>query len=42
MGYNNTYKALRVAGEDYNFYYSVWCNNERELYEMNVSEPESS
>ncbi|CAH0047784.1 unnamed protein product [Clonostachys solani] len=33
--YNNTYKALRVIGEDYNLYYSVWCTNEHELYEMN-------
>jgi len=33
---NNTYKALRVIGEDYNFYYSVWCNNEHELYDLKV------
>ena len=31
---NTTYKAVRVMGEDYNFYYSVWCNNEHELYDM--------
>ena len=29
---DNTYKALRVLGPDYNFYYSVWCSNEHELY----------
>lgn len=28
----NTYKALRVYSDDYNLYYSVWCNNEHELY----------
>ncbi|KAH7123255.1 alkaline-phosphatase-like protein [Dactylonectria estremocensis] len=32
--FNNTYKGLRVVGDDYNLYYSVWCSNERELYEM--------
>ncbi|KAK7224561.1 hypothetical protein V2G26_012564 [Clonostachys chloroleuca] len=31
---NNTYKALRVVGEGYNLYYSVWCTNEHELYDM--------
>lgn len=34
--YNNTYKALRIVGESYNFYYSVWCNNEHELYDLNT------
>ncbi|KAF2143973.1 uncharacterized protein K452DRAFT_306619 [Aplosporella prunicola CBS 121167] len=32
---NNTYKALRIVGKDYNLYYSVWCNNEHELYDLN-------
>ncbi|GKZ31401.1 hypothetical protein AbraIFM66950_011977 [Aspergillus brasiliensis] len=32
--YNNTYKALRIKGRGYNLYYSVWCNNEHELYDM--------
>ncbi|RDW80161.1 arylsulfatase-2 [Coleophoma cylindrospora] len=32
--FNNTYKALRVIGPGYNLYYSVWCNNEHELYDM--------
>ncbi|KAM0460694.1 hypothetical protein ACHAO4_001484 [Trichoderma viride] len=31
---NNTYKGLRVEAEDYGFYYSVWCSNEKELYDM--------
>ena len=35
--WNNTYKALRVIGKDYNFYYSVWCSGEHELYDLNVS-----
>ena len=33
---NNTYKALRVIGEDYNLYYSVWCTNEHQLYDLSV------
>ncbi|KAI1092286.1 Arylsulphatase [Rostrohypoxylon terebratum] len=33
---NNTYKALRISGPGYNLYYSVWCNNEHELYDMEV------
>lgn len=35
---NNTYKALRIVGKTYNFYYSVWCTNEHELYDLNVSD----
>ena len=31
-GKNNTYKSMRVLGSGYNLYYSVWCNNEHELY----------
>lgn len=34
---NNTYKALRLIGDGYNFYYSVWCNGEHELYDLVVS-----
>lgn len=34
---NNTYKGLRIEAEEYGFYYSVWCNNARELYDMKVS-----
>lgn len=35
---NNTYKAVRLIGEGYNLYYSVWCTNEREYYDLTVSE----
>lgn len=35
---NNTYKAIRVVSDSYNLYYAVWCNNEHELYDINVSE----
>ncbi|KAM3084215.1 hypothetical protein ACMFMG_001680 [Clarireedia jacksonii] len=35
-GANNTYKALRLISEKYNLYYSVWCTNEHELYDVNV------
>jgi hypothetical protein len=35
-GANNTYKALRVIGNNYNLYYSVWCTNEHELYDLTV------
>ncbi|GFP54831.1 arylsulfatase [Trichoderma asperellum] len=31
---NNTFKGLRIEAEDYGFYYSVWCSNEKELYDM--------
>lgn len=34
--YNNTYKGLRIEAEKYGFYYSVWCTNEKELYDMRV------
>jgi hypothetical protein len=34
---NNTYKSLRLLGEGYNLYYSVWCSNEHELYDLSVS-----
>ncbi|KAK3716550.1 hypothetical protein LTR37_006446 [Vermiconidia calcicola] len=32
--YNNTYKALRFWAGDYSFFYSVWCDNTREFYDM--------
>ncbi|ORY11737.1 arylsulfatase-like protein [Clohesyomyces aquaticus] len=32
--FNNTYKALRIIGKGYNYFYSVWCNNEHELYDL--------
>ncbi|PBP23005.1 arylsulfatase [Diplocarpon rosae] len=31
---NNTYKAIRILGPGYNLYYSIWCTNEHELYNM--------
>jgi N-acetylglucosamine-6-sulfatase len=34
---NHTYKALRLAGEDYSFLYTVWCSGEHELYDLMVS-----
>lgn len=37
MYWNNTYKALRLIGGDYNLYYSVWCSGEHQLYDLNVS-----
>ncbi|KAI1339645.1 arylsulfatase precursor [Xylariaceae sp. FL0016] len=33
-GSNNTYKSLRVIGEDYDIAYTVWCSNDHELYDM--------
>lgn len=33
---NNTYKAIRVIGPDYNLYYAVWCTNETEFYDLTV------
>lgn len=29
---NNTYKSARVIGDDYSLFYTVWCDNEHELY----------
>jgi hypothetical protein len=34
---NNTYKAIRIIGETYNLYYSVWCTGEKEFYDLKVS-----
>ncbi|KAH7242018.1 alkaline-phosphatase-like protein [Fusarium tricinctum] len=31
---NNTYKGVRIVHEDYDLYYSAWCNNEHELYNI--------
>ncbi|EIN14555.1 Arylsulphatase [Punctularia strigosozonata HHB-11173 SS5] len=33
---NNTYKALRLVGRSFNLYYSVWCNNKKELYDLST------
>lgn len=30
----NTYKSIRILDEGYNLYYSVWCSNEHELYDL--------
>lgn len=38
-GAHNTYKSVRLIGQDYSLYYSVWCTNEHELYDMSVSRP---
>ena len=35
---NHAYKAVRVLGAEHNVYYSVWCTNEHEFYDMNVRE----
>ncbi|XEV01814.1 hypothetical protein FSHL1_007101 [Fusarium sambucinum] len=32
--HNNTYKGVRIVHEDYDLYYSAWCNNEHELYDV--------
>jgi hypothetical protein len=34
LHYNNTYKGLRLIGKDYDLYYSVWCNDEHQLYDL--------
>jgi arylsulfatase A-like enzyme len=34
---NNTYKGVRIVGEEYGWYYSVWCTGSHELYDMTVS-----
>ncbi|KAI1861883.1 hypothetical protein JX265_009386 [Neoarthrinium moseri] len=31
---NNTYKGLRLTGQGYSLYYSVWCTNEVEYYDI--------
>lgn len=36
--HNNTYKALRIVANNYSIYYSVWCTNEHELYDMLADE----
>jgi len=35
---NNTYKGLRLIGEDYSLYYSVWCTGDKQYYDLKVSE----
>jgi N-acetylglucosamine-6-sulfatase len=36
-GTRNTYKTLRVIGEDYGYLYSHWCTNETDFYDTVVS-----
>ncbi|KAI1260432.1 alkaline-phosphatase-like protein [Xylariaceae sp. FL1019] len=31
---NHTYKALRLAGDGYDYLYTVWCTGEHELYDL--------
>ncbi|KAH8897292.1 Arylsulphatase [Thozetella sp. PMI_491] len=35
---DNTFKGLRLISDEYDLYYSVWCTNEYELYNM-TSDP---
>ena len=35
---DNTFYSVRVIGDCYSFYYSVWCTNEHEVYDMAVSD----
>ncbi|KAJ7105780.1 hypothetical protein C8R43DRAFT_1140754 [Mycena crocata] len=34
---NNTYKSARVIGEGHNLFYTVSCDNSRNLYDMNMT-----
>jgi N-acetylglucosamine-6-sulfatase len=34
----NTYKSIRIHSKDYSLFYSVWCNNQHELYDS-LSDP---
>ncbi|KAJ4989041.1 arylsulfatase, partial [Stagonosporopsis vannaccii] len=31
---NNTYKGIRLVSEEYSLYYSTWCTNETELFDL--------
>ncbi|CAJ2513380.1 Uu.00g014990.m01.CDS01 [Anthostomella pinea] len=31
---NNTYKSVRVIAQSYDLAYTVWCNNDHEIYDM--------
>jgi len=35
---NNTFRSIRLIGDGFSFYYSVWCNGEHEFYDM-TSDP---
>ncbi|KAH7021905.1 N-acetylglucosamine-6-sulfatase [Ilyonectria destructans] len=32
--FNNSYKTVRLFGEGFSMYYSVWCVEEKELYDL--------
>lgn len=34
--YNNTYKTIRIVGEQENWAYAVWCNGQTELYNISA------
>lgn len=36
---NNIYMAMWVTRDSYNLFYSVWCTNDHELYDMIVGNP---
>lgn len=36
---NNTFKGLRLVSEGYSIYYSVWCTNETEFFDLLVCFP---
>ncbi|PYH95468.1 arylsulfatase [Aspergillus ellipticus CBS 707.79] len=33
---NNTYKSARILSKEYNLYYSVWCGNDHEFYDLST------
>ncbi|KAL4943985.1 hypothetical protein BDV06DRAFT_210649 [Aspergillus oleicola] len=33
---NNTYKTARIASEEHNLFYAVWCTGDHELYDLNT------
>lgn len=33
---NNTYKGLRIVGDEHSLYYSTWCSGQHELYDLKV------
>ncbi|KAH8673257.1 alkaline-phosphatase-like protein [Ilyonectria robusta] len=35
---NNTYKGLRIVSEEYSIYYSVWCTNETEFFDLKADQ----
>lgn len=36
---NNTFKGIRIVSEEYSLYYSVWCTNETEFFDLLVRSP---